>query len=195
MNLGKEERIVNFIFECRHLKRIKHEGFRLAGVDNIPSIAEHSLTAAQIGYTLAKMEDLNANKVTTILVWHDIMETRIGDVHRIGSRYIKNKKEIEKTVLEDQLNHLGFGEDIKGLLYEMLDKSTPEGRIAKEADYLEMAFDAQEFKEKGYLACQDWIDNVGTALKSKSAKLLWQKMQEKNFTDWWAEEHLKSIEG
>lgn len=56
------------------------------------TVAEHSLNAAQIGYILAKMEWADANKVATMLVWHDIAETRIGDMHKVAIWYIKNKK-------------------------------------------------------------------------------------------------------
>jgi 5'-deoxynucleotidase YfbR-like HD superfamily hydrolase len=38
-----------------------------------------------------------------MLIWHDLAETRIGDFHKVGARYIPNKKEIEKQVMKDQL--------------------------------------------------------------------------------------------
>ena len=50
------QKITNLIFEGLHLKRIKHEGWRMCGIENPDSVAEHSLNAAQIGYILAKME-------------------------------------------------------------------------------------------------------------------------------------------
>ncbi len=42
------ERLVNLIFEALFLKDKKHEGLRRIGVQFPPSVAEHSLIAAQI---------------------------------------------------------------------------------------------------------------------------------------------------
>lgn len=43
-----------------------------------------------------------------MLVWHDLAEVRIGDHHKIVSRYIRNKREIEAEVMADQLSGLDF---------------------------------------------------------------------------------------
>ena len=93
------KKVVNLIFEVFHLKKVSHEWWKVAGVSNPDSVAEHSLNAAQIGYILAKMEQADANKVTAILVWHDIAETRIWDMHRIASSYIDNKKILSPMLL------------------------------------------------------------------------------------------------
>ncbi|MGC9308938.1 MAG: HD domain-containing protein, partial [Thermoplasmatota archaeon] len=44
-----------FIYELGMLRRIRREGWRLAGIEP-ESVAAHSLRAAQIGYLLACME-------------------------------------------------------------------------------------------------------------------------------------------
>ena len=102
MNIKK---LVNLIFEWQHLKRIKHEGWRLAGVSNPDSVAEHSLVAAQIGYILAKMEWADVGKVVSMLIWHDIHEARIQDVHKLSLRYLWKKKllEMEDKTLKNSL--------------------------------------------------------------------------------------------
>jgi putative hydrolase of HD superfamily len=48
--------LVRLIFETLHLKHVKHEGWRIIGVEHPDSVAEHSLCAAQIAYIIAKME-------------------------------------------------------------------------------------------------------------------------------------------
>ncbi|MDI6721005.1 MAG: HD domain-containing protein [Candidatus Aenigmarchaeota archaeon] len=48
--------VLNFIFEMGQLRRIKHEGWRIAGVENPESVADHALRAAQIGFFLARLE-------------------------------------------------------------------------------------------------------------------------------------------
>lgn len=188
------KRITNLLFECFHLKQIKHEGWRCCAIPNPDSVAEHSLNAAQIGYVLAKMEGADANKVATMLVWHDLAETRIGDWHKIVTRYVDNKKEVEMQVMADQLAGLPFQEDLEAIFHEYEERTTLEGLIAKDADYLEQAFQGKIYVQTGYVEAQDWIDNVGRALKTESAKKIWKEMTESSFTDWWKKGNLKKIE-
>lgn len=188
------KKITNFIFEGFHLKQIKHEGWKFCGVQFPQSVAEHSLGAAQIGYILAKMEGADANKVATMLIWHDIAETRLGDHNKVTARYITNKKELEKEVMSEQLQGLSFGEDIKNIFEEYQTRGTPEGKIAKDADYLEQAFQGKKYVEIGHSMAQDWIDNVGKALQTESAKKIWNEMTKSSFTDWWKKEGLKELE-
>ena len=187
------KKLTNLIFEAFHLKQIKHEWWRLAGVQFPDSVAEHSLNAAQIGYILAKMEWADANKVATMLVWHDIWETRIWDFHKIASRYIPDKKTIEKNVMNDQFDWIDFKDDIMGIFHEYEERDTKEWLIAKDADYLEMAFQAKIYIENGNNHAMDWVINVGGALKTESAKAIWKEMTQTSYVDWWKEKKLKNL--
>lgn len=177
------QKIVYFIFEALHLKQIKHEWVRLAWVSHPDSVAEHSLNAAQIWYLLAHMEWADANKVAAMLVRHDIAETRIWDIHRVWCRYIRNKKEIEENVMNEQLGEIPWWPDIQHLFDEYEQRSTLEWKIAKDADYLEQAFQAKIYVEQWYASCQEWIESVWVALKTESAKTLRKDMTNTLSTD------------
>ena len=183
------KKIVNFIFELNQLKRQRHNGFMLAGVNNPDSIAEHQLRAAQIGYLLAIMENHeNPEKIATMLLIHDNGEARVGDQNKVSARYA-NLKEAESNAFSEQLE--GLGEVVKQrwaqYFAEFENRSTPEGIIAKDADWLETAFQAKEYLDLGYASAQDWIDNVEKALETNSAKQIMAEMKETKFTDWWSD--------
>ena len=129
-----------------------------------------------------------------MLVWHDIAETRIGDHHKVAARYLSNKKEAEKQVMQDQFAGLPFADDMLSMFHEYEERSSVEGKIAKDADYLEQAFQAKVYVETGYTEAADWIKNVGAALQTESAKQLWQEMTETSFVDWWKQGGLKKLE-
>lgn len=186
-------KIVNFIFEMLHLKAIKHEWWRLAWVESPDSVAEHSLNAAQIWYLLAKMEWVDAEKVCAMLVRHDMAETRIGDITKVGARYRSSKKEIEKLAFEAQIAELSFAQSLRELEEEMSARATKEALVAKDADYLEMAFQAKKYTEHGYGMAEDWIVNVGKSLKTESAKQLRNEMIKSKSTDRWSTTHLKKL--
>lgn len=187
------KKVVNLFFECLHMKRIKHEWWRMALVDNPDSIAEHSLNAAQIWYILAKMEWADANKVAAMMVWHDIAETRLGDLHKVAVRYIKGKKEIEKQIMQEQISWVPWENDLHELFHEYEERTTLEWRIAKDADYLEMAFQWRIYLEQWHEAAQNRIDNVWVALQTQSAKEIWKTMLTMKPTDWRLTENLKEL--
>lgn len=182
------KKIIDFIFEMGQLKKIKTSGWALAGIDtiNTPSIAEHTLRSAQIGYILATMENANAEKVASMLLIHDMSEARTGDQNKVSSRYF-SKTIGEKQAFEEQLIGLGSTIQKKWQKYftEFENRNSTEGRIAKDADWLETAFQAKEFLEIGHQSTQDWIDNVEKALETNSAKKLLQEMKKTKSTDWW----------
>lgn len=181
--------LINFLFELGQLQRIKHEGFRLAGVESPPSIAEHSLRSAQIAYFLAKMEGYdNPHEVVSMCIFHDIGEARVGDIHKVANRYV-DADEIQ--AVKDQLSPIENSKDILRLWKECEDTSSTAGTIAKDADRLETAIAAKEYVEKGYKSTEDWINNVRKLLKTDSAKNLLDEMAEMKSTDWWQD--LKKI--
>lgn len=187
------KKYVNLLFEALHLKRIKHEWIRFAWVQYPDSVAEHSLIAAQIWYILAKMEWADSAKVATMLVWHDIAETRIWDIHKVASKYLKNKDEIELDIMNDQFDWFDFKKEILAMFHEYENGTTLEWKIAKDADYLEQVFQWREYVENWFLHAQDWIDNVWKVLKTKSAKILFDEAIKSSFTDWWRENKLKKL--
>ncbi len=176
--------ILNFIFELGQLRRIKHEGWRLIKVDHPESVADHSLRAAQIGFILARLENyVNPYEVCSMVVFHDIGECRIGDIHKIGNRYLTVH---EEQVVKDQTHSLDeLGSLFLELWKQVEYKSTQAGVIAKDADLLEQAFTAKEYLEIGYTYAQDWITNIGNALKTESAKRLLAELHLSNSNNWW----------
>ena len=173
-----------FIFELGQLRRIKHEGWRLIGVEQPESVAEHSLRAAQIGFVLARLEGYERpEEVAAIGIFHDLEECRVGDLHRIASRYVEADKE---RAAREQTEPLGaIGKEIFGLWLQDERRDTRAGVIAKDADYLEMAAMAKEHQERGLTFAQDWLTNIAAALVTGSAKKLMAELSSVNSNDWW----------
>ncbi|MBI5655102.1 HD domain-containing protein [Candidatus Uhrbacteria bacterium] len=176
--------IIKFIFELGQQRRVSHEGWKLLGIRHPDNVAEHSLRAAQIGFALAVMEGYEKpEEVCAMLVFHDMAECRVGDLHKVAARYVKAD---ELRAAQDQTSELGeFGEKILDLWKQVEEKSTLAGRIAKDADYLETAVSGKEYLEQGHTFAQDWITNVSNALKTDSAKRLIAELQQADSNEWW----------
>ena len=182
--LMNDEDVLKFFYELEQLRRIKHVGWYLAMVENPDSVAEHTLRAAQIGYVLAHMEGYNnPEEVAAMLVFHDMAETRIPDVHKVANRYVTRD---EVAVVKEQTEQLGVaGEKILAAVQQVEERNTTAGIIAKDADLLETAVTAREYMERGHAIAQDWIDNCNKRMKTASAKRLLSKLHDSKPTDWW----------
>ncbi|RLF41650.1 MAG: phosphohydrolase [Thermoplasmata archaeon] len=179
-----DKSIAQFLFELGVLRRIQREGWKLIGVKTPETVAEHSLRAAQIGYILAKLEGYpHPEIVSTMLIFHDIGECRIGDIHKVANRYIQSD---EKKTLEEQLKTLSdIGKNILNLWEEFEYKSTRAGLIARDADLLELAATACEYLNQGFREAEDWIINTEKRLSTVSAKKLLAELRETNPYRWW----------
>jgi putative hydrolase of HD superfamily len=182
----QNKNLVNYIFEIGQLKRLKRSGFTLSGINQADSVAEHSHRAAIIGYILAEMEGANAEKVASMLLIHDLAECRVMDQHKVAARY-QNNKQAEIIAFNEQLESLPPSIAKKFLRYftETNERQSKEGIIAKDADWLELAFQAKEYVDIGYKSAVDLINNVEQLLETKSAKNLIADMKKTQFTDWW----------
>ncbi|MCK5084331.1 MAG: HD domain-containing protein [Candidatus Pacebacteria bacterium] len=176
--------IINFIFEMKQLSRIKHEGWRMIGIEDPESVADHSLRSAQIGFILAKLEEYeNPCEVCSMIVFHDMAESRIGDVHRVANRYIEVE---EEKVVEEQTRKLDeIGEEIFEMWKQAENRSTAAGIIARDANWLDMAFTAKAYMEIGYKYAKDWMNNIEKSLKTKSAKELFNELKRSDSNEWW----------
>ena len=177
----------NFIFELGMLKKESHSGYKLAGLPNPYSIADHVCRAAQIGYILAIMEDVDPEQVACMVLFHDNPETRTRDLHRIAARYFPRdvRKQAERNAFMEQI--AGLGSKVKQRLMEYFntDKKSKEYQIAKEADELEQAATAKELLDQGHASAQNWLDNARLVIRSKSGKALLDEIENTHFTDWW----------
>jgi len=183
-----KKKIIKFFSEIQMLRRIKHEGLKLAGVENPDSIAEHSALSAQIAFVLAKLERANADKCVLMNLFHDNEEIRIGDHHKVSARYLMNLKEAERKAGKEHFSNLP--ESIGKILFELQEekkkRNTKEGIVAQDADWLEIAIQAKIYSELKYKGCQDWINNVERALETKSAKeILAEIKKNPDFINYW----------
>lgn len=180
--------IINFFYEIGILKNIKRSGWWTLGIKDPESVAEHSFRAAIIAYSLAKLEGANAEKSALICLFHDITESRTGDVNKISARYL-DFKGAEKKAAEKQVFMLpkSISNEIMSFFEEFNEKKTKEGIIAHDAEQLECAIHAKEYLEIGYKSAADWIKNVkDKRLITKTARDLLETMEKTSPTDWWA---------
>ncbi|MDD5337685.1 MAG: HD domain-containing protein [Candidatus ainarchaeum sp.] len=163
----------DFIFQLGNLKRTPRSGWLTIGIKNCESVAEHSFRTGVLAYLLARREGLGkekAREAMAVALLHDAHEARMGDLHRLAKRYAKPDDEM---AIKETMGALGpeFGTKDKKILL-----------IARDADLLEMFFQAKEYMDEGNLYAKEWL--APKKLKTAAAKGLYEKMVKRDSRKW-----------
>ena len=110
----KTQKIVDFLFEAATLKRLKRTGWQIIG-DNSESIAEHTYMVAVISYVFSLQLKVDIKKILLMALFHDLDETRTGDVYKLADLYIS----VDKIKAgSDALSNLKYNNELTSLLKE-----------------------------------------------------------------------------
>lgn len=184
------KQLVNFFHEVGFLKTVPRSGWFLIGKDNPESVAEHSFRTAVIGYFLAKREGVDYDKVMKVCLFHDMHETRTGDLNKVNQRYIDSAL-AEKNSFLEMIS--GLEDDELKEVYSDFKSGSREGVICKDADHIECALQAKEYIDQGYEQAWDWINNIAKVIRTDAAKELLELIKDSDSNEWW--KGLKKIEG
>ncbi|HEX4207437.1 MAG TPA: HD domain-containing protein [Ktedonobacteraceae bacterium] len=166
--------ITKYLYEMGLLKHQKRTGWWRMGVRDPESVAEHSHRAAIVGYMLASLEEgVNPERVAVLCLFHDVQETRTGDLNWMNQRYASIKEGEQKALLEQaaQLPQK-IAQKVLALAEEYNCRSSPESRLAKEADTLECLLQCREYHMQGYAKAQSWAEMCYNGLRSETARRL-----------------------
>ena len=81
--------IANLLFEARMLKEIPRSGYHFLGVGK-ESVAEHCFSTTFIAYVMSRIEpEIDALKLISMCLIHDLPEARTGDLNTVHKKYVK----------------------------------------------------------------------------------------------------------
>jgi len=176
------KRIANFLFEAGMLKRTPRTGFQFLG-SGAESVAEHIFRTVYIGYTLGRLsENVDAEKLIKMCLFHDLPEARTGDLNYVNKKYVK--PDINKAV-DDLAETLPFGEEIRELVLEFEEEETTEAKLAHDSDQLELILALKEYKDLGNTYADEWIEFALKRLRTDVARELAGTILETDSSLWW----------
>ncbi len=188
-DLEKEEKadhhlynVVRFFFETGMLKKTPRSGFQFLGSGK-ESVADHSFRTAVIGYTMARLSpDTDPCKVVCLCLFHDVPESRTGDMNYVNKRYVEVR---ENEAVEDLAKTLPFGSDYKAFMQEYRENKTNEARLAHDADQLDLILELKEQNDLGNAYARKWIHFALKRLQTRLGKKLADQIIRTDSTDWW----------
>ncbi len=183
---GALKPLADLIYEAGVLSRVRRSGWWLAGEGRPESVAEHSFRTALIAFLLADMEGADPERAASLALFHDLHETRVLDMHKVGQRYADWEK-VEDGAIKEQLARLpdGLKTKISGHKVDFQLAGSLEAAIARDADHLECLVRAREYQAAGNPQVKDWIANSRKRLRTNSAKKLAAQCLRTGPQDWW----------
>ena len=176
------QKIVNLLFEAKILKDIPRSGYPFLGAGK-ESVAEHSFSTAFIGYVISQLEpEVDALKLISMCLIHDLPEARIGDLNAVHKQYVAAD---EAKALDDATRGLAFGQNLKDLLQEYNEGKCKEARLARDADQLALILELKDLMDVGFKPPASWIKNVISRVKSQIGRKIARTIMETNRDNWW----------
>jgi putative hydrolase of HD superfamily len=176
------KRIADLLFEARMLKETPRSGFQFLGAGR-ESVAEHVYSTAFIAYVMTQLEpDVDALRLISLCLVHDLPEARIGDLNSVHKAYVQAD---EPRAVADLVRGLPFGTQLEALIEEYNAGESWEARLARDADQLSLILELKDLDELGYRPPQDWLPHVRSRLQTETGKTLAEAIMATRRDAWW----------
>lgn len=139
-------------FEINHLKQLYRQGWLRRGVtpERCESVAEHVFGMAMLAWWLvdAYFPGVDRDKVIRMVLVHEIGEVYTGDLTPSDNIPRGEKHRLERKALEQVVAKLPRAAEYIALWEEFEHNETPEARLVRQVDRLEMAFQASIYERQ-----------------------------------------------
>jgi putative hydrolase of HD superfamily len=134
------------------LKLLPRTGWLQRGIHNAESIADHSFSVAALALLVGDLyPHLDRGRLLSIALLHDMSEALVGDLPASARRLFGSdaKQAAEQLALEELVAGLPQAHDYLALWLEYAQGSSPEARLVKALDRLELLAQALAYEQAG----------------------------------------------
>ncbi len=163
MNDQRAATILDLHARMLTLKNLPRTGWLQRGLTNVESIAEHTFSVAALALVVGDQHpDLDRGRLLAIALLHDMAEALIGDLPASARRLFGAtvKQEAERRALCEMFEGLPQAEEYLALWTEYAEGSSPEARLVKALDRLEMLSQALAYERTGHRAMAEFWQDV-----------------------------------
>jgi putative hydrolases of HD superfamily len=158
--MRRNQTLLDLFLELQILDRVPRSGYVLRGVHDPESVTEHSWHVLFLVWALgSRIDGIDLARAVEIALVHDIAELRVGDLPRTASHYFPDgaKKSAELAAMSDVLGPLP--EHALDRYREYQDAATPEARLVKACDKLQLMLKVAVYERWGTGALAEFWDN------------------------------------
>jgi putative hydrolase of HD superfamily len=146
------------------LKNLPRTGWRLVGIKDCESVAEHSYRVALVALVLSELvEGVDRAKLLQMALLHDLPESLVTDLPRTAVELIGRdvKRQAERDAWAELMPLDPPLARWRALWEEFEAEETAEAKLIRAADRLEMLFQAYEYERAGYADLESFWQDEG----------------------------------
>ncbi|MBU1692444.1 MAG: HD domain-containing protein [Verrucomicrobia bacterium] len=178
---GRTSVFLRTCLEFHHLKQLYRQGWLRAGISRArcESVAEHIFGTTLLALFLADscFPKLDSNKLLRMALLHDFGEIYAGDIIPSDGMSLARKHALEKASVRKVLGRLPKGRRYLALWEEFEKGKTPEARLLRELDRLEMALQACVYERENLVDLSRFFASADKALTSPALRKLFREIQ------------------
>ena len=143
--------LLPFIESVLRLKSVKRSGWAKVLISSPESVPDHTFAMCAIGMILSDMLGLDTERVTKMIIIHDLSESIIGD-YMPGEIARKRKRIEERNAMTSILNQMpvAIRSNYRRIWEEYQANKTQVAKFVHKLDKLEMAMQAIQYINEGY---------------------------------------------
>lgn len=154
MNREDLANLVDLLLTAARLKRLPRTGWLMRGVDGPETVAAHCHGTALLTLVLLELVEapLDHARALAMAVLHDLPEAHTGDIPTPAARHLPAgaKSDAESHILADMLRETPVAPAWTDLWREYAAAETPEARLVRDADKLDMFLQAVIYRRSGH---------------------------------------------
>jgi len=166
------EGAVDFLTLIQSLKVTKRTGWIRKGVNQPESIADHMYRMSIMALIAGDNENLDHNRCIKIALAHDLAEALVGDITPHDGVTKEDKEARERAAMQKMTSTLGkkSGEHLLALWEEYEAGTTPEAKLLKDLDKLEMILQAQEYESGQGIDLNEFFTSTQGKFQTETGK-------------------------
>ena len=142
-------RLQAFFTHVAALKRMPRRGWVQRGVPDPESVAAHSFGVAALAAVTASATGADPARAALIAVIHDLAEALTGDVTPADGVPAHEKQRQEEEAARRILADVDPDGSLMTAWLDYAERRTPEGRLVKDLDKIDMALQADAYAREG----------------------------------------------
>ncbi len=160
--------LIRVYFQFAHLKHLFRQGWLQHGIprERCESVAEHSFGVALLSLMLADASypELNVEKVLRLALLHDFGEIYAGDLTPQHNVSVQEKAQRERQAIMRVFQNFPNGQDYLETWEDYEHGSSPEARLVRQVDRLEMGLQAAVYEREGFAGLEGFYASTLQAL-------------------------------
>lgn len=165
------------LVEFNQLKNLYRQGWLRRGIprEQCESVAEHIFGMTWMAWLLMDAgltEEVDSERVLRMVLAHEVGEIYAGDMIPADGVEAGEKQRLERESALKVAGKLVGGEEILALWEEFEAGQTPEARLVRQLDRLEMAFQASQYRAGGAHGMSEFFESARKSISDEELMTL-----------------------